>query len=392
MSRPLPRERARSIASVLESNAARAEAERTLPEETVKAIAEAGLLRFGLPAELGGEEADFEEALTTWEELARADGSAGWTAMANGSGAAAAAAYLSDDAVATIFGDDPAATVGGQFAPRGTATRTDDGKGWTVTGSYSFGSGSGHSAYVSAGFVPLADGQPMMGEGGLPEMRVGFVPHDDIRFTDGWHVMGLQGTGSYDYEVEAEPIADGFAFPLFCRAPQRGGEGFQAVFRMGMMPMTGAGHAAFALGVGKRALEEIEAIASSRQRMGDPTPIGGRLTFQKDFMRASSKLRAARLLVFDTYGEAYRTSLAGDPVSLEQRAHLRSAAAWATEVAKDVCDFAHEKAGTTAIREGAIQRCFRDIHTGSQHAFIGEKIYTDSADVLLGNTTFVPGL
>lgn len=390
MSRPLPRERARGIAPVLESNATRAEAARTLPDETVKAIAEAGLFRFGLPAELGGEEADFEEALTTWEELARADGSAGWTAMANGSGAAAAAAFLSDDAVATIFGDDPAATVGGQFAPRGTATR--DGDAWRVTGSYSFGSGSGHAAYVSAGFVPLEDGQPVMADGGLPDMRVGFVPHDDVRFTDGWHVMGLQGTGSYDYEVEDRRIPEGFTFPLFAKEPRRGGERFQAVFRMGMMPMTGAGHAAFALGVGKRALEEIEAMASSRQRMGDPTPIGGRLTFQKDFMRALSKLRAARLLVFDTFGEAYATSLAGDPVTLEQRAHLRAAAAWATEVAKDVCDFAHEKAGTTAIRESALQRCFRDIHTGSQHAFIGEKIYTDSADVLLGNTTFVPGL
>lgn len=390
MPRPLPRERARSIASVLESNAARAEAERTLPADSVKALAEAGLFRFGLPAELGGEEADFEEALTTWEELARADGSAGWTAMANGSGAAAAAAFLSDDAVTTIFGDDPAATVGGQFAPRGTGTK--EGDAWRVTGSYSFGSGSGHSAYVSAGFVPLVEGQPVMREDGLPDMRVGFVPHDEIRFTDGWHVMGLQGTGSYDYEVEDRAIPDGYAFPLFTNEPRRGGERFQAVFRMGMMPMTGAGHAAFALGVGKRALEEIEAIASSRQRMGDPTPIGGRLTFQKDFMRATATLRAARLLVFDTYGEAYRTSLAGDPVTLEQRAHLRAAAAWATEVAKDVCDFAHEKAGTTAIREGVIQRCFRDIHTGSQHAFIGEKIYTDSADVLLGNTTFVPGL
>lgn len=391
MSTQSPVERARSIAPVLERNAQLGEDERTLPEESVKALAEARLLRFCLPRELGGEEPDFGVAVGVWEEIARADGSAGWTAMANGSGAAAAAAFLSDDAVAAIFGDDPAATVGGQFAPRGTAVA--EAGGWRVTGSYAFGSGTAHSGYVSAGFIPMADGQPRMGEGGLPDMRVGFVPRERVGFTDGWHVMGLRGTGSYDYEVQGELVPEGFAFPLFCREPRRGGPRFQAMFRMGMMPMTGAGHAAFALGVGRRALDEIHDMAASRQRMGDPTPLGGRLTFQKDYMRAESRLRAARLLVLDTFGEAFESSLRGDEVSLRQRAHLRAAAAWATEVAKEVCDFAHERAGTVAIRDGsALQRCFRDIHTGTQHAFIGEKIYTDSADVLLGNVTDVPGL
>ena len=127
-------------------------------------------------------------------------------------------------------------------------------------------------------------------------------------------------------------------------------------------------------------------MASTRQRMGDPSPLAGRLTFQKEYARADAMLRAARLLVLDTFGEAYETSRRGDPATPAQRARLRAAATWATEVAVDVCDFAHRRAGTVSIREGsALQRCFRDIHTGSQHAFIGEKIYTDAADVLLGN-------
>ena len=31
-----------------------------------------------------------------------------------------------------------------------------------------------------------------------------------------------------------------------------------------------------------------------------------------------------------------------------------------------------------------LQRCFRDMHTGTQHAFISEDIYLQSAEVLLG--------
>jgi alkylation response protein AidB-like acyl-CoA dehydrogenase len=386
-----PLARARSIAPVLEALAQRAEDERTLPAESVKALTDADLFRIALPRELGGDEADFATAIAVSEEIARADGSAGWTLMANGSGAAAASAYLSDDAVAKLFGGDPAATVGGQFAPRGTALR--EGGGFRVTGSYSFGSGSAHARYVSAGFIPLEHGAPVLLPSGLPDMRVGFVPREQVEFTAGWHVMGLSGTGSYDYEVRGLLIPDGFHFPLFGREPHRGGEPFRAIFRLNMMPMTGAGHAAFALGVGRRALDEIRAIATTRQRMGDPTALAGRLSFQKGFVEAEAKLRAARLLVLDSFAALEATARAGEAETLEQRALVRAATCFATDAAREAGDFAHLRAGTVAIRDGsAIQRCFRDIHTGSQHAFIGEKVYTDAGTVLLGTVTEVIGL
>ena len=112
--------------------------------------------------------------------------------------------------------------------------------------SYSFGSGTGHAAYVSGGFIPMDDGVPRMGAHGLPDMRVGFVPREQVEFTDGWHVMGLRGTGSYDYELRDAFIPDGFSFPLFGKEPLRGGDTFRAIFRLGMMPFTAAGHAACA--------------------------------------------------------------------------------------------------------------------------------------------------
>jgi alkylation response protein AidB-like acyl-CoA dehydrogenase len=389
--RRLPIDRAREIAPLLEANAQAAEDLRTLPPETVAALVRADLFRIALPCELGGEETDFATTIAVWEEIARADGSAGWTLMANGSGAAAASAYLSDDAVAKVFGGDPAATIGGQFAPRGTGVA--EAGGYRVTGSYSFGSGSGHSRYVSAGFIPLANGAPVTLRSGLPDMRVGFVPREEVEFTDGWHVMGLAGTGSYDYEVRGVFVPDGFSFPLFGREPRRGGPGFRARFSLDMMPMTAAGHAAWALGVGRRALDEVRAIATTRQRMGDPTALAGRLTFQRDYAAAEAKLRGARLLVLDAFAAIEATALAGERESIQQRALLRAATCFATDAAREACDFAHLRAGTVAIRDGsAIQRCFRDIHTGSQHAFIGEKVYADAGTVLLGTASEVIGL
>lgn len=386
MPKSTPVLRAREVAPLLEAQAERAERERTLPAESVRALADAGLFRMCLPEELGGEAVGFVPAIEAWEEIARADGSTGWTAMANGSGAGAAGAFLGDDAVRKVFGEGPAATVGGQFAPRGSGEIVPGG--FRVTGSYSFGSGTAHSGFVSAGFIPLQDGAPLMAPSGLPDMRVGFVPREQVEFTDGWFVMGLQGTGSYDYEVREVFIPEEYSFPLFTKEPRRG----NPLFRLGMMPFTAAGHAAFALGVGRRALDELHGMAAERQRMGDPTPLAERLTFQKDYAQHEARLRAARLLVLDTFAQAQRVADAGAPFSLGQRAWLRMGANLATEVAKEACDFAHERAGTVAIRPGVLQRCFRDMHTGSQHAFIGEKIYTDSAAALLGLVEDVPGL
>ncbi len=388
---PSALERARALAASIEAHAPRAEELRTLAPETVRALADAGLFRFGLPRELGGEDADFRTAIEVWEEVARADGSAGWTLMANGSGSAAAAAYLSDDAVAKIFGGDAGATIGGQFAPRGLGQR--EGGGWRVTGSYSFGSGSGHSRYVSAGFIPMENGAPRMLPNGLPDMRVGFVPREQIEFTDNWNTLGLRGTGSFDYEVRGALIPDGFHFGLFDREPRRGGPAYQAVFRLNMMMMTAAGHAAWALGIGRRALDEARAMATTRQRMGDSTALAGRLTFQRGYMDAEAKLRAARLLVLDSFTAVQSAAERGVAETIEQRAMVRAATVFATDAAREACDFAHLRAGTVAIRTGSVlERCFRDIHTGSQHAFIGEKVMTDAATVALGTAENVIGL
>ena len=69
------------------------------------------------------------------------------------------------------------------------------------------------------------------------------------------------------------------------------------------------------------------------------------------------------------------------------------AATYATEAAREVSQWAHLAAGTTAIRDGSrLERAFRDMYTGSQHAFISEKTYIDSAQIFLGLEQDSPGL
>ena len=75
------------------------------------------------------------------------------------------------------------------------------------------------------------------------------------------------------------------------------------------------------------------------------------------------------------------------------RADMRVAAVYATDVARSCAEWAHLVAGTTSIREGSkLERAFRDIYTGTQHAFISEKVAIDAAQIWLGIIEDQPGL
>lgn len=370
-----------AMADVVTGEAAASETARTLTDPIVDAMWDTGLMRYMNPAAAGGSEPGFADMLETWMQMAWLDGSFGWIGIANLPSAAATAAYLPDEGFAEVFGDlSERVTLGGQFAPNGQGVRVDGG--YRVTGSWNFGSGTGHSAWVCAGFLPMVDGNLELDENGEIKLLAGVFPRDELTFTDGWHVQGLKGTGSYDYTTTDTFVPDHRVFELFVRTPYRGDS---PAFRMGLMAITAAGHAAWVLGVARSMLDDVAELALTKVRMSDMEALANRQTFQKGFAHHTGMWRAARLLVLDTFTAAEAAVAAGDELTPRMRADMRIAATYATEASREVAQWCHLVAGTTAIREGSrLERAFRDVYTGTQHAFISEKTYLDSAQVLLG--------
>src|SRR6185503_20086910 len=94
-----------------------AEAERRLPAAVVEAFLRAGVFKLLVPRSLGGAEVDVATWLACMEELARADGSAGWCAYVSSS-SGIMSAYLDEPTARDLYG--PAdATSCGVFAPLG---------------------------------------------------------------------------------------------------------------------------------------------------------------------------------------------------------------------------------------------------------------------------------
>lgn len=377
---------ARTLRELSTTEAAASEAQRTLSQPLVDALWDSGLMRYPNAPEAGGCQPSFLQLIDTWIELAWQDGSLGWTGIANFPASMAASVYLPQAGFEELFGDpDHRVTLGGQFFPNGTGERADGG--YRLSGSWNFGSGTAHSAYIAAGFFPTVDGEASFD---LDQMRVAIVPRDQVNFTDGWHVQGLRGTGSYDYELADVFVPEHRCFPLFTRNAQRGSS---PIFSMGLMPITAAGHASWALGVAKSMLDDVAELALTKARMSDMDTLANRNTFQRNLAHHRGMWRAARAGLVETFSGIEAQVAAGAELTPTMRADHRVAATYATEASREVAQWAHLASGTTAIRNGSrLERAFRDIYTGTQHAFISEKTYIDAAQIWLGIEEDLPGL
>lgn len=373
--------RARGMRELVRSEAAESERIRTLTAAIVDEMWASGLMSAFNPVPAGGVEPAFAEMIETWIEMAWQDGSFGWIGIANLPSSFAAACYLPDDGFAEVFtAHDNHVTMGGQFFPNGQGVAVDGG--YRVSGSWSFGSGIGHSQYIAAGFLPMDDGEMRWVSEGVPDMQVAVVPREEVSFNDGWYVQGLKGTGSYDYGFEDVFVPQRRTFALIRREPYRG---TSPATRMGLMPVTAAGHASWALGVAKSMLDDVAELAATKHRMSDMASLASRPTFQKGLAHHVAARRAARLLVLDAFTTAEAAVASGEDLTPALRADMRAAAVYATDTARACAEWSHLVAGTSAIREGSrFERAFRDMYTGTQHAFISEKVAIDAAQIWLG--------
>ncbi|MDT5044237.1 MAG: hypothetical protein QOG75_90 [Mycobacterium sp.] len=148
-------DRARGMRDLVRAEAAESERLRTLSTRIVDEMWASGLMSAFTPAAAGGVEPSFQEMIDTWIEMAWQDGSFGWIGIANLPSTFAAATYLPDEGFAEIFTkNENRVTIGGQYFPNGQGAAVDGG--YRLNGAWNFGSGTGHSAYIGAGFFPRA--------------------------------------------------------------------------------------------------------------------------------------------------------------------------------------------------------------------------------------------
>jgi hypothetical protein len=106
--------------------------------------------------------------------------------------------------------------------------------------------------------------------------------------------------------------------------------------------------------------------------------------FLTGYASAEAHFRAARALVFETWRDIEETIAKGERMSTRQVSLARMATRHITDKAAEAAIFAYREGGGTALRESAIQRCFRDIHAGTQHLHTSWPIFKEAGRELAG--------
>lgn len=368
---------ARALAPLVRAHADQIEQEQRLPDSVLAELRAAGLFRMLVPVEFGGLEVDPLTLFQVLEEVAQADGATGWNLMISNS-VGFIAPRLPPAGAEAIFGSNPDAIIAGSPRPEGKALCVPGG--YRLTGRWTFASGIRNADWLMLGGAVLEDGVPRQTEAGGPETRSFFLPAADAEILDTWHVIGLRGTGSSDVAVHDVFVPDEYS--VFGPAqPRNDGR----LFDMPQLSLWSAMIAPVPLGIARTAIEALVELAGAKTPRGSAVTLRDRATVQADVARAEMLVRAGRAVLYETVADMWRDVQARQPISIEQRALVRAAAAHAADNAVQAVDLMYSAGGTTSIYTSSpLERCTRDVRVTTQHFLVSRWSLETAGRVLLG--------
>ncbi|HEX4090392.1 MAG TPA: acyl-CoA dehydrogenase family protein [Trebonia sp.] len=385
----------RSHREQFEAAGDRAEELRTLPHDAVATLRALGLFWLKTPAELGGTPLPPVEFCDVIEELAYIDTSTAWAAMIGAGCNGLAGGWLPEAGARRIFGSDgsaagsagarrPLPVLAGQLAPRGTGTTVAGG--YLVHGRWGFSSGIVHADWLIGAFKAngAAGSHPDGGDAdggatGFGSMVVFAVPKAEAEVIDNWHVAGLQGTGSLDFSLDGTFVPAELTYQLGIAAVRGGG-----LFRLGMPAFVSNEVPPLAIGLARRAIDDVTELATHTARFpGGPT-VSERTVFHHGLGRAEVRVRAARAVHREAMAAAYASAESGHAPSEEQQLAVTAASVYAVETCADVVSELFRFGGGRALSlSNPMQRHLRNVLAARQHVALSEEHYEAAGRYLL---------
>jgi alkylation response protein AidB-like acyl-CoA dehydrogenase len=342
--------RAKDVAKIADRHADEGDRIGRIPQPVVDALHREGLFGIWVPRTVPrGSELDVLSSLLVIENVAYGDPSTGWVLMAAALAIGTGAAYLDTNAVDELFGGDRLPVIAGQGTRPGTAVPVSGG--FRLSGSWSFASGIKHATHIhTLGLIQ-----------GTNEPRIFVLPVGQATLIDNWDVLGLRATGSIDYRIDDVFVPESCTHFAVTEVPKRGGD----LYRIGIIGFAVICHSAWACGIGRRLLDEL--AGKVRSGVGRSGTHASSDAFHEQYAKAEATYRAARALVYESWGSVKDSLDHGSQLTTRQHTMIRLAMGNITWSCKDVSDFAYKSAGTVALRAGTLQRLYRDMQTGTQH-------------------------
>ena len=340
---------------------------RRLPDEVFDALAEAGLFRLWLPRALGGPELSPFEFIRVVEAASRLDASVGWL-VGNGGGMSRAGGYLPKTVAAEWFAN-PRAFIAAATGAVGAAKPVPGG--YRVSGRWPFGSGAHHASQ----FMVLAAEEPE-----APRLCC-YVDRSDVTILDNWHVSGLRGTGSCDFELHDVFVPAAQVHPFFDVKPSDPG----LVYRMPPVSIFASSISGVPLGIARDAIEAFVELASRRSSADTAAALRDREPAQATVGRAEALHRAGRAFLVEAMTELMAATDRGGERLATARAAFRMAASHVAETTVAIVDMLANSAGSPSIFEACkLERAVRDARAAARHVAFGPANYVVGGRLALG--------
>jgi indole-3-acetate monooxygenase len=368
------------IAPVVTGCASESEHLGRLAPAVVDALHDTGLFRLLVPAPFGGLGLTIPESVAVFERVGGLDAATGWTLTILGDGPLLAR-FLAPTAFEEICADTRGLLCGSLNPATARAEPVDDG--YVFSGRATYLSGSSHSRWVMAGAIVMRDGAPVLDDGRI-QIRAGVFPIEHAQCLDTWHVAGMRATGSSDYAFDGVEVPADWTFaPLAPRADAADDDVFRHI---PLWSQLGGGLAANAVGAARNMLEHFATLAAAKVPVGgNPARLAERGPAQLAMGEAHGLYLAARAVLMQTVDAVWARGSAREPFGNDVLASDRLGIVTAVQLAARAIDLLHDAAGMSAVVDDSVlDRCWRDVHTITQHVILTPARYEIGGRVLLG--------
>jgi len=321
---------------------------RKLPPALADAFLRHDVYRMLLPHDLGGAAMDPLDYLQFVEDIARVDGSTAWN-LALGIGSSIFFGYLPPERARSMVGERECG-IAGAYAPFGRGEVVEGG--YRVSGRWGWASGVHQARWMVFGFtVAPPDGA------GRPEARQALAPREAFHVLDTWHVSGMRGTGSTEYEVANLLVPAEMTFRMFVGKPHHSAP----LFRM-PGAFFGAAVASVALGIALGATESLTRLAASKRALPGRSSLRDQASAHYAVAKAQALAESASTHLRQSIADIWRAIRLDKEIALEQRMRARRASVHAAEASAEAVDLCCRAAGGDALfLSQPFERALRDV-------------------------------
>jgi 3-hydroxy-9,10-secoandrosta-1,3,5(10)-triene-9,17-dione monooxygenase len=354
--------RARAMIPALKARAAQGEADRKIPDETIRDFQEAGFFDILKPKHWGGFEMEPQVFYEVQMAIAEGCMSSAWVLGVVGVHPLQLGLFPLQ-AQEDVWSKDPSTLVSSSYQPVGKVEKADGG--FYLSGQWAFSSGCQHCDWVFVGALVFGP------EGTPPEYRTFLVPRSDYQIVDTWNTFGLKATGSHDVKIErafvpehrTHKAMDGF----LCRNPgQEVNDG--DIFKLPWAAVFTRAVSTASIGALQDVLNSFLEIAKTRVSTNTGMATKGDPFALSAAANATAEIASMKATLFKVFDDMMAVVRSGNDVAKEDRVFYKYQASRVARRCADIADELLLLAGARGIfNDNPMVRPWLDLKAGRAH-------------------------